>query len=93
MIIAFLKHSYLFRELNKKHITLIPKKDNPRKVIVVISLCNFTYKLILELLANRLHLVLPKLISASHSAIVSGRDIHGNTLVAHEILSIFVIKK
>lgn len=73
MIIAFLKHGYLLRELNKTHITLIPKNDNPRKVSDCrrISLCNVTYKLILKLLANRLHLVLPKLISASHSAFVS----------------------
>lgn len=31
-IIAFLKHGHLLRELNKMHITLIPKTDNSKKV-------------------------------------------------------------
>jgi ribonuclease HI len=74
--------------VNHSHIVLIPKTKNPTRVTDYrpISLCNVVYKIVAKVLANRLKLILPIIISSTQSAFIPGRLISDNILVAYETL-------
>jgi len=81
--------------LNRTQIVLIPKVPNPESLDQYrpISLCNFTYKIIAKVLANRLKPLLPELIEMEQSAFVKGRQIQDNILIVQEVLHHLRIRK
>ena len=63
-VLDFLNDGILLPALNHTDIVLIPKVKNPEKMsdFRPISLCNVIYKIISNVLANRLKQVLPDII-------------------------------
>jgi len=87
-VLNFLNSGTILPEINYTHIVLIPKIKSPERIsdLRPISLCSVIYNIISKVLANRLKLILPMLISPSQSAFVPGRLITDNVLVAYETL-------
>jgi hypothetical protein len=74
--------------INEIAIVLIPKKNEPEllKDFKPISLCNVIYKVTSKCLVNRLRPLLQDIIKPTQSAIILGRMITDNTLIAIECL-------
>lgn len=75
-------------ELNCMNVILIPKKENTSSIkdLRLIALCNMLYKILAKVLANRLRVILPYVISDNQFSFVKDISITYNVLVALEII-------
>lgn len=73
--------------INSTNIILIPKVSHPESVnqFRLINLCNYSFKVLSKILANRLKTFLPELISPGQNAFVHGRQVQDNIMFAHEV--------
>ena len=94
-MLDFLHIGHMVPDINYTHIVLIPKVKKVKKMANFrpISLCNVIYKIISKVLANRLKLILPQIISPTQSVFVQGCLITDNVLVAYETLYAMHIRK
>jgi hypothetical protein len=88
VVLYFLNSCQLDGRINATNIALIPKDKIPSSVMDFrpISLCNVVYKIISKVLANRLKVVLPSIISPFQSAFLSRKLITDNIIAAYETL-------
>ena len=87
-VLDFPNHDIIPPNFNETHVVLIPKIKNPKKITQYrpISLTNVISCLALKVLANRLRLFLPQIISENQSVFMSDRLITDNVLVAYETM-------
>ena len=87
--ILFVLHlSHMLHKMNYTHIVLIPKNNEPLYMtdFWCISLENVVARIISKVIANRLKLILPNVISDAQSAFVPDRLITDNTTIVFEVL-------
>ncbi|XP_013601566.1 PREDICTED: uncharacterized protein LOC106309022 [Brassica oleracea var. oleracea] len=85
---SFFMYGFLPRGVNTTILTLIPKHGDAKEIkdYRPISCCNILYKVISKILANRLKVLLPKLIEPTQCAFVKGRLLLENVLLATELV-------
>lgn len=82
------KYGFLPKGVNSTILALVPKKTDSleMKDYRPIACCNVLYKVVSKILANRLKLLLPRLITENQSAFISGRLLMENVLLASELV-------
>lgn len=84
----FFNTGRLLKQVNVTRVTLIPKKECPMVVgdYMPIACCDTVYKIISEVLTNRLSRVLDSIISSHQSAFLSGRSIIDNMMLSQDLV-------
>ncbi|GAU50095.1 hypothetical protein TSUD_28830 [Trifolium subterraneum] len=87
-IAEFHRNDRLTKGINATFIALIPKVESPQRLndFMSISLVGNLYKILVKVLANRLRLVMGRVISESQMAFVRDRQILDGILIANEVV-------
>ncbi|KAJ4755003.1 hypothetical protein LUZ62_089408 [Rhynchospora pubera] len=87
----FFLDAYLDPKISTSNMVLVPKVDHPSKVTDYrpISVCNFLYKVISKLLANRMKSLVSDRILSNQSAFTPGREITENIIILREVMDTF----
>lgn len=82
---------WMLPSMNATFITVIPKEAQSRTTekFRPIVLCNVIYKIVSKVIASRLKLLIPLLISPEQSGYVEGRQITDGIILTHEIIYFF----
>ena len=82
------RYGFLPKGINSTILALVPKKNNSMEMrdYRPIACCNVLYKVVSKILANRLKVILPRIVSANQSAFVQGRLLMENVLLASELV-------
>lgn len=83
----FFRSGKLFKQVNNTIISLVPKSSCLNTVgdYRPISCCNVLYKIIAKIMADRLALVLPDIISMNQGAFVKNMSIMENILIFQDL--------
>ncbi|XP_042488561.1 uncharacterized protein LOC122068744 [Macadamia integrifolia] len=94
-ILDFFNNPWLPDQVKLSRLTLIPKGDhqNTFSDYRPIAVSSFIYQFIAKLLANRLKLVLHKLVGINQSAFTEGRQIYDNILLCQDLLHDYHLNK
>lgn len=94
-ILDFLNHGIMPLKFNETHIVLISKIKNPTKIthFKLISLSNVVSRPASKVLANRLNILFPQIISENQSDFMNNHLITDNVLVAFETTQYISQKK
>ena len=81
--------------VNNTSIVLIRKNQHPETLADMrpIALCNVLYKIVSKMLANRIKIVLPSVISNAQSAFIPGRAITDNIIISAEVMQFLKRKR
>jgi len=83
----YVQNDELLKLLNSTLIKLVPRKTNATRVnFLPIALCNVLYKIISNVLTNKLKLVLLDPVGLGQSVFVSGRSISDNMILAQQLV-------
>jgi hypothetical protein len=87
-VLYALNSGEILKSINYTHIALIPKIKSlvTMSHIRPIGLRNVIYKLVSNVLTNKLKLVIPKIMYDSLSAFINERQIIDNILIAYEMI-------
>ncbi|CAL1356787.1 unnamed protein product [Linum trigynum] len=82
-VISFFTSSRMLRSFNHTWLSLIPKVDSVETIrqLRLISLCQFVYKVITKIMAERLASLLPHIVSEGQNGFIRDRQIIDNILI------------
>ena len=95
VVLSVLHSGHFLRKMNYTHIVLIPKKNELQymSAFCPISLENVISRIVSKVLANRLKVILPNVMSDAQSVFVPGRQITDNTTITFEVLHRMINKR
>lgn len=82
------EQSEMYKSVNCAAVKLMPKVKNPVTIIEFrpISCCFIIYKIISDLIATRLHVIMNHLIDNNQSTFVPRKIITDNIILSHELI-------